>query len=122
MPAQTQILIIPQSDLIGHGLKTALSRVGYSARVLGGLKAARDQVPDLIFLECPDESLSLPRRAMQMFPRAPIAVLSRSLNPVFIWQMVDAGTAGYLYLGDKLADRVGYLTEDLLSGNLVLTP
>lgn len=118
-----QVLIATPSDLLEASLKSALVECRFSVTTAASANVivTGETSADVVFLD--DRLLDeLTVEIILAYINCPLILLSASCDALYVWQMVQAGASGYLYLQDRLLPRLRLTVEDVCSGGLYLSP
>ena len=117
-------LIITPSDLIATAFQTILAAQDISTVCISDIPDRHaHHTPYIIFFD--DVIIATDTRLepiQKQYPNSKIVILSLTCEPVHVWNMIEAGASGYLYLRDRLVSRIPLLLEDVLNGSLYLSP
>lgn len=115
-----KILLVEDDERIGSSLLRALEGTGYQARweqsAQAGLRACRDETPDLVLLDLglPDlDGLDVCRRIHTAHPQVDIVVLTARDEELDIVIGLDAGAVDYITKPFKLAELLARLRAQL---------
>ena len=119
------VLIITPSDLIATAFQTLLTAQDISAVCTSDVSDSHvsHPAPHIIFL---DDALiatdNLLKRLQKKYRNSKVIVLSLDCEPIHVWEMIEAGISGFIYLRDRLVSRIPLILEDVLNGSLYLSP
>jgi DNA-binding NarL/FixJ family response regulator len=118
------VLIITPSDLITTAFQTLLTAQDILTVCISNLSESPvNYLAHIIFLDdaviAADTRLE---RIQKKYPNSKIVILSLVCEPIHVWNVIEAGVSGYLYLRDRLVSRILLILEDVLNGSLYLSP
>jgi DNA-binding NarL/FixJ family response regulator len=118
------VLIITPSDLITTAFQTLLAAQDISTTCISNLSDnPANYLAQIIFLD--DAIIGAGtglKRIQKKYPNSKIVILSLACEPIHVWNMIEAGVSGYLYLRDRLVSRIPMILEDVLNGSPYLSP
>lgn len=118
------VLIITPSDLITTAFQTLLAAQDISTVCINHVSdTPANYLAQIIFLDDAIIATSTGlERIQKQYPNSKIVILSLVCEPIHIWNMLEAGVSGYLYLRDRLVSRIPLILEDVLNGSPYLSP